>query len=44
MVVDQVKGTIEHGGAYATHGVADWRNRTFKIKLVQKCGRPPAAD
>lgn len=40
MVVDHAKGMIEHGGAYATHGVADWRSRTFKVRLVQKCGLP----
>ena len=38
--VDEEKGTVMHDGAYATHGEADWKNRTCAVRLVQKCGRP----
>lgn len=40
MFVDPEKGTLSHAGAYATDGEADWKNRTCKVTLVQKCGRP----
>ena len=40
MVTDYEKGEISHGGAYATFGAANWRTKTFRVKLVQKCGRP----
>jgi len=34
------KHTIGHGGAYATHASANWKDRTCTVDFVQKCGKP----
>ncbi len=40
MDVNPEKGTIGHGGAYATHAEANWKAGTCWVDFVQKCEKP----